>query len=68
MDVVLSGYLPPPSFSHSSSFLVELAKILKPSGTLILREPVTTQGEGREGRKEGVREKGDGWQMVKEEG
>ena len=52
MDVVLSGYLPPPSFSHSPSFLEELARILKPSGTLILREPVATRGEGKGGEME----------------
>lgn len=44
VDVILSGYIPPPSFSHTSSVLAELARLLKPSGTLFLREPVATTG------------------------
>ena len=45
VDVVLSGLLPPPAFSHSASDLAELARILRPSGTLLLREPVSTPGQ-----------------------
>jgi hypothetical protein len=44
VDVILSGCLPPPSLSHSSSVLAELARLLKPSGSLFLREPVATTG------------------------
>ena len=45
LDVILSGFLPPPSLSHSSSVLAELARLLKPSGALFLLEPVATAGE-----------------------
>ena len=44
VDVVLSGFLPPPSLSHSPSLLAEIARVLKPSGTALLREPVTLEG------------------------
>ena len=43
-DTVLSGVLPPATLTHSSDLLAEVARILKPSGTLLMREPVTLQG------------------------
>ena len=45
VDVVLSGYLSLPSLTHSASILTEMARLLKPSGVLFLREPVTTSGQ-----------------------
>ncbi|XP_001632585.2 anamorsin homolog [Nematostella vectensis] len=39
-DVVLSGVCESPSLIHSMELLSELAKLLKPDGKLILREPV----------------------------
>jgi hypothetical protein len=42
VEVVLTGFLPPPSLTHSPPLLAELAQLLKPSGLLFLREPVTT--------------------------
>lgn len=43
-DVILSGVIPPPCFSHTSELLEEFARILRPSGLLYLVEPVTTGG------------------------
>ena len=45
MDVILSGFLPPPTLTHSPPLLAQLARLLQPSGSLFLREPVTTSGE-----------------------
>ena len=45
MDVVLTGFLPPPTLTHSPPLLAELARLLRPSGLLLLREPVATSGE-----------------------
>lgn len=44
-DVVLSGVLPPPTLSHSSDLLAEVARLLRPSGSLWLQEPVSLQGQ-----------------------
>ena len=41
-DVVLCGVIPPSSFIHDEDFLEELIRIMKPSGSLILKEPVYT--------------------------
>ena len=43
-DTVLSGVLPPASLSHSEDLLIEMARILRPSGSLLLLEPVSLQG------------------------
>ena len=43
-DTVLSGLLNPPSLCHNSDILAEIVRILKPSGTFVLVEPVTLQG------------------------
>ena len=42
VEVVLSGFLPPPTLTHSPPLLAVFAKLLRPSGALFLREPVTT--------------------------
>ena len=39
-DVVLCGVVPPPSFVHGDDLLEELGRILKPSGSLVITEPV----------------------------
>ncbi|XP_074645159.1 anamorsin homolog [Tubulanus polymorphus] len=45
-DVALSGFLHPASVIHDSDVLVEVARILKPSGCFYLREPTTdTDGD-----------------------
>ena len=46
-DCVLSGVVPPPSLSHTVELLEEIVRILKPSGTLLIREPVTTGSTAR---------------------
>lgn len=43
-DAILSGLVPPSSLSHSADLLEELARLLKPSGSLLLIEPVSTNG------------------------
>ncbi|CAI8032858.1 Anamorsin [Geodia barretti] len=54
VEVVLTGFLPPPSLTHSPPLLGELARLLKPSGLLFLREPITTTTTAS-GSVEGVR-------------
>lgn len=44
-SLIFSGVLPPAALSHSSEFLAELARVLRPSGSLLLWEPVTLQGQ-----------------------
>lgn len=44
-DVVLSGALPPPLLVHSSDLLEEFVRVLKPSGEVVLAEPVITGEE-----------------------
>ena len=43
-DTVLSGVLPPSLLSHSLDLLAEMARIMKPSGTILIWEPVATEG------------------------
>lgn len=43
-DVILSGIVTPVCLSHDHDLLVEYARILKPSGLLIIREPIVEQG------------------------
>ena len=43
--MVLSGVLPPPLLTHSSDLLEEFARILKPSGAVLLAELVITSEE-----------------------
>ena len=43
-DTVLSDLIPPPSLSHTTALLEEFARLLKPSGSLVLAEPVSCQG------------------------
>ncbi|XP_064393693.1 anamorsin homolog [Halichondria panicea] len=45
-DNVLSGVVPPASLSHSQDLLEEMVRLLKPSGTLLLLEPVSLQDTG----------------------
>ncbi|XP_072168849.1 anamorsin homolog [Diadema setosum] len=47
-DVALVGALDPPTQTHTFEVLAELAKVLKPKGRLLLREPVveTENGSG----------------------
>jgi len=42
--VVLSGIVTPACLSHADDLLAEFARILKPSGLVIIREPVVEQG------------------------
>ena len=44
-DIALCGAIPPSSFVHGEELLEELVRILKPSGSLVLKEPVTNNGE-----------------------
>ena len=44
--MVLSGVIPPPIYVHGSELLDELARVMKPSGTLTLSEPITLLGKG----------------------
>lgn len=43
-DVAISGAMPPACLSHSNEILEELARVLKPNGTLHVCEPVVTRG------------------------
>ena len=43
-DTVLSGVLPPSLLSHPLDLLAEMARIMKPSGTIVIWEPVATEG------------------------
>jgi len=43
-DTVLSGVLPPSLLSHTLDLLAEMARIMKPSGTIVIWEPVATEG------------------------
>ena len=43
-DVILSGIVTPVCLSHDHDLLTEYARILKPSGLLIIREPIVDQG------------------------
>ncbi|NXG57525.1 CPIN1 protein, partial [Hemiprocne comata] len=42
-DVVLSGVVPGSAAQHSAELLAEVARILKPGGRLLLKEPVVTE-------------------------
>ncbi|KAM9374111.1 anamorsin [Phaethornis superciliosus] len=42
-DVVLSGVVPGSTGQHSAEVLAEIARILKPGGRVLLREPVVTE-------------------------
>ena len=42
--MVLSGIVTPACLSHADDLLAEFARILKPSGLVIVREPVVEQG------------------------
>ncbi|XP_077868597.1 anamorsin homolog [Saccoglossus kowalevskii] len=44
-DVVLSGLLLPGIITHSADILATIAKVLKPNGILIVREPVTQSND-----------------------
>ena len=42
--MVLSGIVTPVCLSHDHKLLAEFARILKPSGLLVIREPIVEQG------------------------
>ena len=42
--MILSGIVTPVCLSHDHDLLAEFARILKPSGLLIIREPTVEQG------------------------
>ncbi|XP_052651738.1 anamorsin isoform X3 [Harpia harpyja] len=42
-DVVLSGVVPGSTAQHSAEVLAEIARILKPGGRVLLKEPVVTE-------------------------
>ncbi|OXB58523.1 hypothetical protein ASZ78_009088 [Callipepla squamata] len=44
-DVILSGVVPGSTMQHSSEVLAEIARILKPGGRVLLKEPVVTGSE-----------------------
>ena len=44
-DVILSGVVSPVCLSHITDLLAEYARILKPSGVVVIREPVVDQGK-----------------------
>ncbi|XP_051485072.1 anamorsin [Apus apus] len=48
-DVVLSGVVPGSAAQHSAEVLAEVARILKPGGRLLMKEPVVT-GSGNNSR------------------
>ncbi|KFP79010.1 PREDICTED: anamorsin [Acanthisitta chloris] len=48
-DVVLSGLVPGSTAQHSAELLAEVARILKPGGRVLLKEPVVTES-GNNGR------------------
>ncbi|NXX85381.1 CPIN1 protein, partial [Urocolius indicus] len=48
-DVVLSGVVPGSAAQHSAEVLAEIARILKPGGRVLLKEPVVTE-PGNNGR------------------
>ncbi|KFP25839.1 Anamorsin [Colius striatus] len=48
-DVVLSGLVPGSTAQHSAEVLAEIARILKPGGRVLLKEPVVTE-PGNNGR------------------
>ena len=45
--MILSGIVTPVCLSHDHDLLAEYARILKPSGLLIIREPTVEQGTVR---------------------
>ncbi|KAM8799272.1 anamorsin [Eudromia elegans] len=44
-DVILSGMVPGSTAQHSADVLAEIARILKPGGRVLLKEPVVTESE-----------------------
>ncbi|XP_067158853.1 anamorsin [Apteryx mantelli] len=44
-DVILSGMVPGSTVQHSADVLAEIARILKPGGRVLLKEPVVTESE-----------------------
>ena len=44
-DVAISGAVPLACLPHSSEILEEMARVLKPNGTLHVCEPVVTRGK-----------------------
>lgn len=46
-DVVLSGVVPGSTAQHSAEVLAEIARILKPGGRVLLKEPVLTESGKR---------------------
>lgn len=46
-DVILSGMVPGSAAQHSVELLAEVARILKPGGRLLLKEPVVTESGER---------------------
>ncbi|KAK2529987.1 Ciapin1 [Columba guinea] len=44
-DVILSGVVPGSTAQHSAEVLAEIARILKPGGRVLLKEPVVTESE-----------------------
>lgn len=46
-DVILSGMVPGSTAQHSVELLAEVARILKPGGRVLLKEPVVTESGER---------------------
>lgn len=46
-DVILSGVVPGSTAQHSAEVLAEIARILKPGGRVLLKEPVITESGER---------------------
>ena len=44
-DTVLCGIVDPPSVTHSAQLLEEVTRLLKPTGQIIVREPVCINGK-----------------------